>query len=245
MLLFGRERALTSVQHGNILIVEDNPDLAYGLRTGLEIEGYEVAIAEDGETGLSRAKQWLPDLVILDLMLPGMDGYRVLRSLRDDGLEMPVLILTARGQEADKVLGFRLGADDYVTKPCGVLELLARVGALLRRSRMSDRGAHAGGETIEHFGDVEINPASRTVSKGGAVVSLSPKEFDLLLTLIRRRGAVASRVELLREVWGHRVEVMTRTVDIHIAELRRKLEDDPAAPRHILTVWKAGYRLEP
>lgn len=238
---------MTSVQQqqGNILIVEDNPDLAYGLRTGLEIEGYEVAVAEDGETGLARAKQWLPDLVILDLMLPGMDGYRVLRSLRDDGLEMPVLILTARGQEADKVLGFRLGADDYVTKPCGVLELLARVGALLRRSRMSDRGAHVGEEAIERFGNVEINPASRTVTRAGQVVALSPKEFDLLLTLVRRRGAVASRVELLREVWGHRVEVMTRTVDIHIAELRRKLEDDPSAPRHILTVWKAGYRLEP
>lgn len=232
-------------QQGNILIVEDNPDLAYGLRTGLEIEGYEVAIAEDGETGLARAKQWLPDLVILDLMLPGMDGYRVLRSLRDDGLEMPVLILTARGQEADKVLGFRLGADDYVTKPCGVLELLARVGALLRRSRMSERSVQASGEAVERFGDVEINPASRTVTRRGEPVALSPKEFDLLLTLIRRRGAVASRVELLREVWGHRVEVMTRTVDIHIAELRRKLEEDPSAPRHILTVWKAGYRLEP
>ena len=232
-------------QQGNILIVEDNPDLAYGLRTGLEIEGYEVAVAEDGETGLARAKQWLPDLVILDLMLPGMDGYRVLRSLRDDGLEMPVLILTARGQEADKVLGFRLGADDYVTKPCGVLELLARVGALLRRARMSERGVQAGGEAVERFGDVEINPASRTVTRRGEPVALSPKEFDLLLTLIRRRGAVASRVELLREVWGHRVEVMTRTVDIHIAELRRKLEEDPSAPRHILTVWKAGYRLEP
>ena len=178
-------------QQGNILIVEDNPDLAYGLRTGLEIEGYEVAVAEDGETGLARAKQWLPDLVILDLMLPGMDGYRVLRSLRDDGLEMPVLILTARGQEADKVLGFRLGADDYVTKPCGVLELLARVGALLRRSRMSERGVHASGEAVERFGDVEINPASRTVTRGGEPVALSPKEFDLLLTLIRRRGAVA------------------------------------------------------
>jgi two-component system response regulator MtrA len=238
-------RAVMASQVANILIVEDNPDLAYGLRTGLEIEGYEVTVAEDGETGLARARQWLPDLVILDLMLPGMDGYRVLKSLRDDGLEMPVLILTARGQEADKVLGFRLGADDYVTKPCGVLELLARVGALLRRSRMADRGPHLSLETIERFGDVEINPASRTVTKKTQTVALSPKEFDLLLTLVRRRGAVASRVELLREVWGHRVEVMTRTVDIHIAELRRKLEDDPSAPRHILTVWKAGYRLEP
>ena len=225
-----------------ILIVEDNPDLAYGLRTGLEIEGYDVQVAEDGETGLDRARSWGPDLVMLDLMLPGMDGYRVLRSLREGGSDVPVLILTARGEEADKVLGFRLGADDYVTKPCGVLELLARVGALLRRSRIAER---AGADGIERFGTVEINPASRTVTKEGTAVALSPKEFDLLLALVRRRGAVASRVELLREVWGHRVEVMTRTVDIHIAELRRKLEADPSEPRHILTVWKAGYRLEP
>jgi two-component system response regulator MtrA len=181
---------------------------------------------------------------MLDLMLPGMDGYRVLKTLRDGGSDVPVLILTARGEEADKVLGFRLGADDYVTKPCGVLELLARVGALLRRSRISEhRGA--GSDGIERFGSVEINPASRTVTKEGTPVALSPKEFDLLLALVRRRGAVASRVELLRQVWGHRVEVMTRTVDIHIAELRRKLEDDASEPRHILTVWKAGYRLEP
>jgi len=226
-----------------ILIVEDNPDLAYGLRTGLEIEGYDVQVAEDGEKGLERARGWSPDLVMLDLMLPGMDGYRVLKTLREGGSDIPVLILTARGEEADKVLGFRLGADDYVTKPCGVLELLARVGALLRRSRLAEKGTAADGH--EHFGSVEINPASRTVTKEGTPVALSPKEFDLLLALVRRRGAVASRVELLREVWGHRVEVMTRTVDIHIAELRRKLEDDPSQPRHILTVWKAGYRLEP
>jgi DNA-binding response OmpR family regulator len=225
-----------------ILIVEDNPDLAYGLRTGLEIEGYDVQVAEDGETGLDRARAWGPDLVMLDLMLPGMDGYRVLRTMREGGSDVPVLILTARGEEADKVLGFRLGADDYVTKPCGVLELLARVGALLRRSRIAER---AGADGIERFGSVEINPASRTVIREGTPVALSPKEFDLLLALVRRRGAVASRVELLREVWGHRVEVMTRTVDIHIAELRRKLEHDPSQPRHILTVWKAGYRLEP
>jgi DNA-binding response OmpR family regulator len=230
------------VTMARVLIVEDNPDLAYGLRTGLEIEGYEVQVAEDGETGLDRARAWDPDLVMLDLMLPGMDGYRVLRTLREGGSDVPVLILTARGEEADKVLGFRLGADDYVTKPCGVLELLARVGALLRRSRLAD---HRSVEGIERFGSVEINPASRTVAKEGTPVALSPKEFDLLLALVRRRGAVASRVELLREVWGHRVEVMTRTVDIHIAELRRKLEDDPSQPRHILTVWKAGYRLEP
>jgi DNA-binding response OmpR family regulator len=225
-----------------ILIIEDNPDLAYGLRTGLEIEGYEADVAGDGETGLARARDWHPHLVILDLMLPGMDGYRVLRALRDEGLQMPVLILTARGEETDKVLGFRLGADDYVTKPCGVLELLARVAALLRRARQPDDGT--GIESVERFGAVEINPASRTVTRGDQPVSLSPKEFDLLLMLVRRRGAVVSRLELLKEVWGYSADVMTRTVDIHIAELRRKLEDDPSKPRHILTVWKAGYRLE-
>ncbi|OYV72390.1 MAG: two-component system response regulator [Gemmatimonadetes bacterium 21-71-4] len=224
-----------------ILIIEDNPDLAYGLRTGLEIEGYDADVAGDGEVGLARAREWNPNLVILDLMLPGMDGYRVLRTLRDEGLEMPVLILTARGEETDKVLGFRLGADDYVTKPCGVLELLARVAALLRRARRSEvRDAAA----LERFGAVEINPASRTVTRGDRPVALSPKEFDLLLTLVRRRGAVVSRLELLTEVWGYSADVMTRTVDIHIAELRRKLEDDPSKPKHILTVWKAGYRLE-
>jgi DNA-binding response OmpR family regulator len=225
-----------------ILIVEDNPDLAYGLRTGLEIEGYEVEVAADGEQGLARARDWSPHLVILDLMLPGMDGYRVLRAMRDGGLQMPVLILTARGEETDKVLGFRLGADDYVTKPCGVLELLARVAALLRRARQSE--APDGGDAVERFGAVEINPASRAVTRGDEPVALSPKEFDLLLTLVRRRGAVVSRMELLKEVWGYSADVMTRTVDIHIAELRRKLEDDPSKPRHILTVWKAGYRLE-
>src|SRR3954463_9013282 len=164
-------------QQGNILIVEDNPDLAYGLRTGLEIEGYEVAVAEDGETGLARARQWLPDLVILDLMLPGMDGYRVLRSLRDDGHEMPVLILTARGEEADKVLGFRLGADDYVTKPFGVLELLARIEALLRRTSQW-RDTTSSIPSVERFGDVEVDINARTVKRQGERVELTPKEFD-------------------------------------------------------------------
>src|SRR5919199_3118955 len=225
-----------------ILVVEDNADLAFGLKTGLEVEGYEVEIAADGHAGLARAKAAEPDLVILDLMLPGIDGYKVLRGIRDAGLDMPVLILTARGEEADKVFGFRLGADDYVTKPCGVLELLARVAALLRRSQRGAAGARR--PPVERFGDVEVDPATRTVTRNHEAVPLTPKEFDLLLALLRRQGAVASRLELLKEVWGHRAEVMTRTVDIHVAELRRKLEDDPSEPRHILTVWKAGYRLE-
>jgi DNA-binding response OmpR family regulator len=223
-----------------VLIVEDNRDLAFGLRNNLEIEGYAVDVAVDGPSGLAAARQVRPDLVVLDLMLPGMDGYRVLRQLREDGLTMPVLILTAKGEEADKVLGFRLGADDYVTKPFGVLELLARIEALLRRGRASlPGGAHA----IERFGDVEVDLATRSVRRNGEAVALTPMEFDLLVALVRRRGAVASRLELLKEVWGHSSAVLTRTVDTHIGELRRKLEDDPATPRHILTVRKAGYRL--
>jgi DNA-binding response OmpR family regulator len=224
-----------------ILVVEDNPDLAYGLRNNLEIEGYQVDVVEDGSVGLARARDAGPDLIILDLMLPGMDGYRVLKTLRDEGRQMPILILTARGEEADKVRGLRLGADDYVTKPFGVLELLARVEALLRRT--APLGGDGAGPP-EQFGTVEVIPASRTVLRHGRAVALTPKEFDLLLALVRRRGAVASRMELLTEVWGYSAAVLSRTVDTHVAELRRKLEADPAAPDHILTVRKAGYRLE-
>jgi two-component system, OmpR family, alkaline phosphatase synthesis response regulator PhoP len=220
-----------------ILIVEDDPDLGLGLRTSLEIEGHEAEVAADGLIGLERVRADRPDLVILDLMLPGMDGYRVLRTLRGDGIRVPVLILTARGEEADKVLGFRSGADDYVTKPFGLLELLARVEALLRRS-----GALAEATPLR-FGSVEIDRAARTVTRLGEPVALAPREFDLLVALYDRGGAVVSRHDLLREVWGHRGAVLTRTVDIHVAELRRKLEDDPGEPRHILTVWKRGYRL--
>src|SRR5437870_103134 len=223
-----------------ILVVEDNADLAFGLRNNLEIEGYEVVVVEDGTQGLARARDAGPDLIILDLMLPGLDGYRVLRVLRDEGRRMPILILTARGEESDKVRGLRLGADDYVTKPFGVLELLARVEALLRRTAPPAEGA---GEP-EQFGAVEVIPASRSVLRSGRPVALTPKEFDLLVALLRRGGAVASRMELLTEVWGYSAAVLSRTVDTHVAELRRKLETDPAVPRHILTVRKAGYRLE-
>jgi DNA-binding response OmpR family regulator len=223
-----------------VLIVEDDPDLGFGLRTTLEIEGYAADVAEDGVQGLRRAREDRPDLVILDLMLPGMDGYRVLRALRAEGNRVPVLILTARGEEADKVLGFRGGADDYVTKPFGLLELLARVEALLRRAG----GDVAAAPAVDRFGEVEMDRAARTVTHRGEPVQLAPRELDLLLALYDRNGGVISRQDLLREVWGHRGAVLTRTVDIHVAELRRKLEDDPSAPRHILTVWKRGYRLK-
>jgi len=227
-----------------ILVIEDNPDLAYGLRNNLEIEGYEVEVAKDGTRGLSRARAAPnPDLVVLDLMLPGMDGFRVLRALREEGHGMPVLILTARGEEADKVRGLRLGADDYVTKPFGVLELLARIEALLRRVLAPKKNGGPPPPPFEKFGEIEILTPSRTVLREGAPVSLTPKEYDLLLALIRRDGACITRTELLTEVWGYSAEVMSRTVDTHVAELRRKLERDPANPRHILTVRKTGYRL--
>lgn len=226
-----------------VLVIEDNANLAFGLTRSLESEGYEVESAEDGTRGLALARTCGADLIVLDLMLPGIDGYSLLRQLRDAGSDVPVLILTARSEEADKLVGFRLGADDYVTKPFGLSELLARVQAILRRARGGDhRDDHK--PDVESFDAVTINVPARSVTKRDAGVALTPKEFDLLLALVRRRGAVASRIDLLKEVWGHQAEVMTRTVDIHIAELRRKLEDDPATPRHILTVWKAGYRLQ-
>jgi two-component system, OmpR family, alkaline phosphatase synthesis response regulator PhoP len=226
-----------------ILIVEDNANLAFGLSRSVESEGYQAAVAEDGRRGLELARATRPDLVILDLMLPEVDGYTVLRTLREEGNTTPVLVLTARGEEADRVFGFRLGADDYVTKPFSLSELMERVKAILRRTQgAAHQAAHP---PVERFGTVEVNPASRTVTRAGDAISLTPKEFDLLLALIRRRGAVASRLELLKEVWGHQAEVMTRTVDIHVAELRRKIEQDPGQPRHIITVWKAGYRFEP
>jgi DNA-binding response OmpR family regulator len=229
-----------------ILVVEDNADLAYGLQNNLEIEGYDVRVAEDGGTGLKRARSWEPDLIILDLMLPDLDGYRVLERLRKDGVQTPVLILTARGEESDKVLGFRLGADDYVTKPFGVLELLARVEAILRRSRMTEADAEGrdGEGDLHVFGSVTVDARARTVFREGQEVPLTPKEMDLLLALIRRDGAVVSRLDLLKEVWGHRAAVVSRTVDTHISELRRKLEREPSAPEHILTVHKAGYRFQ-
>jgi DNA-binding response OmpR family regulator len=226
-----------------VLVIEDSTDLAEGLRYNLELEGYAVRVADDGNAGLSLALAWDPDLVILDLMLPGMDGYQVLRSLRADGRQTPVLILSARGEEADKVRGFQLDADQYVTKPFGLIELLERVKSLLRRNRArGDAAQPANGSGLIRFGDISVDPASRTVRRAGEPVSLTPKAYDLMMALIKRKGAVATRVELLREVWDHRAIVLTRTVDSHMAELRKKLEYDPADPKHFITIWKVGYR---
>lgn len=227
-----------------ILLIEDNRDLAYGLRNNLEIEGYDVEVAHDGVAGLRMSSNVKPDLIILDIMLPQLDGFRVLKTLRQQDRATPVLLLTAKGEEFDKVRGLRLGADDYVTKPFGLLELLARVEALLRRTQPPLAPANDAHE-IHHFGNVEVDAAACTVRRASESVELAPKEFSLLLALLRARGAVVSRLHLMREVWGYSAAVVSRTVDTHVAELRRKLEENPASPRHIITVRKTGYRIKP
>ena len=221
-----------------VLVVEDNEDLAFGLRNNLEIEGYDVTVTADGEAGLHEALHGDPDLIVLDIMLPKKDGLRVLREIRDVRKEVPVMLLTARGEEVDKVRGLRLGADDYVTKPFGVMELLARIEALLRRS-----GTSVSEDVIE-IGDLKIDVAARIVARDGERIELAPRELDLLFAMVRNRDRVVSRQQLLSEVWGHTGEVITRTVDTHVAELRRKLEENPSLPRYIQTVRKVGYRFD-
>jgi two-component system alkaline phosphatase synthesis response regulator PhoP len=217
-----------------VLIVEDNRNLAHGLRNNLEFEGHHAEVAEDGESGLNLARRRSHDLIVLDVMLPGLDGFRLLETLRAEGIDTPVLVLTARGDEADKVHGLRHGADDYVTKPFALRELLARVGALLRRTRSP--------VVSLTFGGVVVDPTTHAVTRDGQEVSLRPKEYELLRALLQRQGRVATRTELLREVWGYHDCVVSRTLDTHVGELRRKLEEEPARPRHILTVRKTGYR---
>ncbi len=225
-----------------ILVAEDDPDLALGLRNNLEIEGYDVRVARDGAEALALTLEWQPALLVLDLVMPKIDGMRVLRELRERDSRVAVLILTARGEEADKVRGLKLGADDYVTKPFGLLELLARVESLLRRAR--GKLTRETAAQLLQFGDVEVDPVARRVRKAGVEVALRPKEYDLLLELLRHRGEVRSRLELMQTVWGYSSAVITRTVDTHMFELRRKLEADAARPRHIMTIRGIGYRLD-
>lgn len=219
-----------------LLLVEDNADLAFGLRTTLEVEGYEVEVATTGREGLQAVRNDPPDLLVLDLTLPEMSGYDVLRAVRQDGFDLPIIILTAKGEEVDKVQGFRLGADDYVVKPVGVLEFLARIEALLRRSHRGDAT-----DVVYEISDLRIDVGRRAVSIGGRDVDLSPMEFDLLVALARRRGSVATRADLHREVWGYRPSVESRTVDTHVAKLRSKLH---GAGSRVVTVRKRGYRLD-
>jgi DNA-binding response OmpR family regulator len=224
-----------------ILLIEDNRSYAATLGANLEREGYEVALSATGAEGLERARSRPPDLIILDLMLPAMSGFTVLQRLRDEGRDTPVLIMTARGTEEEKLRGFGLGADDYVVKPCGLLEILARVRALLRRA--GARGTIGEQRPEIRVGDLVIDFATRSVRRGPTDLALRPKEFDLLAALVRHRGRVVSRAELLREVWGYAADSESRTVETHLASLRQRLDDDPRSPRYIVTVRRAGYRL--
>ncbi len=223
----------------SILIIEDNHDYATTLGANLEREGHEVRISATGPDGLACARVVPPDLIILDLMLPGMSGYTVLQRLRDAGQATPVLIMTARGTEDEKLRGFGLGADDYVVKPCGLREMLARVRALLKRGGGSARES----PSEARVADLTIDFATRVVRRGTTMLVLRPKEFDLLAALVRHRRRVVSREELLSEVWGYAAGTESRTVETHLAALRQRLGDDPRSPRYILTVRGAGYRL--
>jgi two-component system alkaline phosphatase synthesis response regulator PhoP len=228
-----------------ILIVDDNRNLVRGLRHNLKLDGHEVDVAYTGEEALAHVRAHAPalDLLLLDLMIPKPDGFEVLRTLRDEAVDVPIIVLTARGEEDDLVRGLRLGADDYITKPFSILELLARVDAVRRRVLTARRGVPDAAEPLLTIGDVQIDTAAHAVTRGGQTVSLRPMEYELLLALARRRGQVVSRQELLEAVWGYGHDVVSRTVDTHVRQLRQKLEDDADAPQLILTVRKAGYRL--
>ena len=231
----------------SILIVEDNETLALGLRTSLEVEGYTVTSVADGNEGLAWLDQHTPDLIVLDLMLPGMNGFELLRRYRGRGGSAAVLILSARDQEVDKVQGFRIGADAYVVKQVGVLELLARVDAIIRRvsaGRSATNGEGAPRQSLHRFSDVLVDLRTRTVLRSGNPVDLSPMEFDFLAYLIESGGDIVSREKLMQQVWRYSIGVTSRTVDQHVARLRKKLEPDPAQPRHLITVRKAGYRFQ-
>src|SRR5213594_950687 len=220
-----------------ILIVEDEPDMVLGLKDNFEFEGYEVLTASDGQAGLERARSQKPDLVVLDIMLPKLSGLEVCKTLRGEGFEGPIIMLTARGQEIDKVVGLELGADDYVTKPFSIRELLARVKAVLRRARTVPK---------EHervsFCDVEVNLRSCQISRAGQALDFSSKEFELLKYFLCHQGETLSRDRLLEDVWGYDRFPTTRSVDAHIVHLRQKIEPKPEDPRFILTVHGTGYK---
>ncbi|TDF35678.1 response regulator transcription factor [Alteromonadaceae bacterium M269] len=223
-----------------ILVIEDNEDLAYGLQSNLQLEGHDVVVSGDGRSAEQSLAERTPDLIILDLMLPDTDGFSLLGSIRAKLPDVLVLILSARGQEMDKVNGLKFGADDYLTKPFGLMELLARIEALLRRLPSLRNQETTEIERVM-FGDVEVDPASRSVYRNNQLIELAPKEFDLLIALVKFAGQVRTRLQLLQSVWGHQARVETRTIDTHIGELRKKLETDPANPQFILTARKKGY----
>jgi two-component system alkaline phosphatase synthesis response regulator PhoP len=220
-----------------VLLVEDEPGLVLTLRDRLTREGYAVESSVDGEGGLERATREVFDLVLLDVMLPRVNGFDVLRELRTRGVNTPVIMLTAKGQVVDKVAGLKLGADDYVTKPFEMVELLARMEAKLRRAPVNAHPAEG-----YQFGDVRVEFRRAEVTKSGAPLDLSAREFQLLKYFIEHRGATVTREELLNEVWGYNAMPSTRTVDVHVAWLRQKIEPNPRHPQYILTVHGTGYR---
>jgi two-component system alkaline phosphatase synthesis response regulator PhoP len=220
-----------------ILVIEDEPDLLRGLVLNLKAEGYSVLTASRGDTGVEEALRERPELVLLDIMLPGMNGLDVCRELRRKGFEAPIIMLTAKVEELDRVVGLEIGADDYVTKPFGIRELLARIRARLRR--------HAPTLEIDSklcFEEVEIDFARQEALRGGTRIELTGKEFEVLRLLARHRGEIVTRERLLEEVWGYESYPTTRTVDNHILRLRQKLEHDPSSPRHILSIYGEGYK---
>ena len=223
----------------NILIIEDEESILMALEDNLRLEGYEVVCAVDGEQGLSVARNHDFDLVILDIMLPKMDGFEVCKRLRRDGINIPILMLTAKSQEIDKVLGLELGADDYVTKPFSSRELLARIKALLRRTRQFQQGI----ESFK-FGDVEVDFGKYEVKKRGKLIYLTALEFSMLHFLVKNKGRVVNRDAILDDVWGRDLYIQSRTVDKHISELRKKIEDDPSNPDFILGVRGIGYKFK-
>ncbi len=222
-----------------ILVIEDEESILMALEDNLRLEGYEVLSARDGREGLSMAKAQEYDLIILDIMLPQMDGFEVCKELRQAGIMIPILMLTAKSQEIDKVLGLELGADDYVTKPYSPRELLARVKALLRRTKQIQLDIES-----YHFGDVEVDFGKYEVKKSGKLIYLTVLEFSMLHFLIRNKGRVVNRDAILDEVWGRDVYIQSRTVDKHISELRKKIEDNPSSPNFILGVRWIGYKFQ-
>ena len=224
---------------GKILVVEDEEVIRMTLGDRLESEGYTVEFAVDGEEGLQKATRNAYDLVLLDIMLPRKNGFDVCRDIRMAGVVVPILMLTARGQTIDKVLGLKIGADDYLTKPFEAMELLARIEALLRRANVP---AAAG---VHKFGSLQVDLRGTSVSRDGKVVPLSAREFQLLRYFVEHRGTTLSRDVLLKEVWAYSTEAFTRTVDVHVASLRQKLEEDPKRPSLIVTVPGLGYKFAP
>jgi DNA-binding response OmpR family regulator len=227
-----------------VLAIEDDPAILRGLSDNLRFEGYDVITATDGETGYNLQRERKPDLILLDLMLPRMSGFEFCRKLRGEGIQTPVLMLTARSEEADRVLGLDLGADDYVAKPFSVRELMARVRALLRRSQARADGTDALPDELR-FGATEIDFRSYEARRNGEPVEMTRKEFAILRYLASRAGEVLSRDDLLNQVWGYDAYPSSRTVDNHVAGLRAKLERDASEPEHIKTVHGVGYKFVP